>query len=164
MNTGFDKLQFWQPDKLLGLAQKYRTVFIRRVTEEGKDYKGRPFKNYSKGYSKLLGKDFRKLDGSRYKGFEGMSLATSGAKVSRRQFRLRGITMFSGFKVNKAVTDGFTLTWDGEAGAIVEGNARKGRNIIDDIPDREKDYLLRELGKLVDKEFNKIPDIINLGR
>ena len=161
--NNFNKIKFWEPNKLRGLGERYKTIFIDRVEDQGKDYRGKQFPRYSKGYAKLLAKDFRKKDGGRYKGFEGMALTTGGSKVSKRQFKLRGLTI-ANFRVKKVTTDTVTMGWTGEAGAIVDGNAKKGRNIIDGIPSKELSWWVKELGKLVDREYKKIPPVINLGR
>lgn len=160
MKNNFDKVQFWQPNILKGIAERYRGVFIQRV-RDGKDYKGQRFKRYSSGYTKLLQNDFRKKSGGRYKGYEGISLETGGSKTSKRPLFLRGISV-PAIKVKKATKDSVTIGWDGEAGAIIEGQANKGRDIINDIPPKEKTWWIRELGKEIDKQFKKIPDVINI--
>lgn len=159
--NNLNKIKMFTPSRLRGVAERHKALFFDRVTEKGLDYKGRPFPKYSKAYLKLLGKDYRKESGERYKGFENLPLSTSGQKIGKRQFNLRGLTM-ANFRVRKVNSDGYYLGWDGEPAAIVEGNAKKGRDIINDIPDSEKEFVVKELGLLVDKEFDKIPGVINI--
>jgi len=160
-NLNMDKVKFFDPKGLRKVAERHRKLFHVRVTEKGKDYKGNQFKSYSKEYDDLLSRDFRKKDGGRYAGFEGTSLETSGTKRSKHTFILRGDTM-ANFHVSKVVRDHYVLSWTGEAGAIVDGNAKEGRNIKDGIPDDEQTYVVNQLGLLIDKEFKKIPNVTRI--
>jgi len=160
-NLNMDKIKFFEIKGLRRVAERHRAKFICRVTEDGKDYRGSNLPRYSKEYDERLRKDYRNKDGRRYSGFEGISLTTSGAKRSKRQFILTGNTM-SNFHVSKVARDHYVLSWNGEAGSIVDGNAKKGRNIKDGIPDDEMAFVTREVGFLVDKEFKKIPNITRI--
>jgi len=161
--TNFDKIKLFEPSAMRGLAHRYERVFDQRVFEDGKDYRGKQFPEYKTSYKKLLAKDFTKKDGGRYKGYEGGSLTTGGKKVSKRLPELRGITRDS-LKPGKVGTDYFQLVFTGEGGFLADALSKKGRDFIEDIPSKEKTWLIKELGKLVDKQYDKIPDVINLGK
>ena len=160
-NLNMNKLKFFDPKQLRKVAENHRGVLYRRVTDKGEDYKGKPFKRYSKAYDERLSRDYRTKDGKRYAGYEGISLVTSGAKRSKHQFILTGNTM-ANLKVSKVMKDHYVLSWTGEAGAIVDGNAKRGRNIKDGIPDKELDWVVKRLGQLVDVEFKKIPNVTRI--
>ena len=161
-DLNLSKIKLFDPKGLHKVAERHRGRFYKRVTVDGKDYQGNQFPRYSKKYQERLENDFRKDDGSRYAGFEGRSPTTSGAKRSRRQFLLTGDTM-SNFKVVTPVgKDHYVLRWTGEAAAIVDGNADRGRNIKDGIPPDEFAAVLKDLGLLVDKEFKKIPNVTRI--
>ena len=161
--NGFNKIKLWEPDKLMGLARKYKGVYEQRVFDHGKDYQGKQFPAYSTSYKRLLNKDYRKKDGGRYKGFEGRSLTTGGVKISKRPPELTQ-DVRNNLKVGKVGTDYFQLQFTGKSGAIVDALSKKGRDFVEDVPNNEKDYILRELGKLVDKQYKKIPNVIVVGR
>lgn len=156
----FTKVKFFNPKRLRRVAERHKSMMYERVLS-GKDYRGRQFPKYSKGYNKLLRKDFRKKDGQRYSRYAGVPLTTGGNKISQRPLNLRGLTM-SNFRVRSVRKDSWISGWDGEAASIVEGQARKGRDVISDIPNNEKDFVVRELGFLIDKEIDKIPNVINI--
>jgi len=160
-NLNLDKIKLFDPRRLRGVAEQHRKIFHTRVTEKAKDYQGHGFKKYSESYDKRLSTDFRKKDGSRYAGYQGVQLTTSGTKRNKRQFLLTGKTM-DAFHVTKVAKDHYVLSWSGEAAGVVDGNAKRGRNIIDGIPDNEMNRVVGWLGKLVDKEFEKIPDVTRI--
>ena len=152
-SNGFDKIQFFDTKRMRGVAEREKSRFVVRVTEKGQDAKGRAFKKYSKSYTRLINDNFQKKSGGRLKAYQGFPV---GGKTTKPVFALRGLTM-SNFRVRKVVKDGFILGWNGEAAEIVDGNQKKGRDIVG-IPDKEFNEVLKDLGLAVDKEFKKIPN------
>ena len=156
--TNLEKVKYFDPKGLRKLAEEHRALFKVRVTETGEDYTGAKFKAYSEGYTKLINAKFQKKDGSRLARYRE---ATVGGKTTDPKFRLSGKTM-SNFLVRKVKTDSWTVGWKGEPAAIVQGNkdASPSRDIIKDLPPKEWNYIIKGLGKLVDKEWKKIPNVI----
>ena len=153
---GMDKIKIFSPDIFKKMSVKYIPMFRKRVTKNALDAKGNPLPPYSEGYKKLLKKDFRKKDGSRYKGYTGYPLTTGGSKISRRPFILRGkgITM-TGLKYRKADSDSITIGWRDPDAQVVEGNEARGRDIISDIPDKEKKWIADFLASNVEEQYRK---------
>jgi len=162
MNKHLPKIKIFDPKKLRKLAADHVGLIYQRVTDDGSDAKGRKFPPYSEAYKKLLFKDFKKKDGSRYKGYEKGSLTTGAGKVANRPFMLRGLTM-KDLKPITSDNDSYTIGWHNpEAATIVWGNAKrakKRRDIISDFPDREWKWILRRLGKNVDDEWSKVKNV-----
>lgn len=156
----FDKVEIFNTSVLRRVAERHLSLMYQRVLN-GRDYRDRQFPKYSSGYEKLLGNDFRKKDGTRYARYRGLPLTTGGNKIAKRPLLLRGLTM-GNLRVRSVRKDSWVSGWDGEAGGIVEGQARKGRDVISGVPESEEQFIIRELGKALDKEIDKIPNIINL--
>lgn len=161
MNKHLPKVKIFDPKYMMKLAARHVTVFNNRVTKKAEDAEGDPLPEYSDSYQKLLRKDFKKKDGSRYKGYQGYSLTTGGDKIARRPFRLRGLTMRN-LKARKAGSDYYEIGWTGNPALIVQGNKDRDENprdIISDIPDKEWQWVLRQLGKGLDKEWAKLKNV-----
>ncbi len=160
-SMGLEKVKYFDPKKLKRVAVEHVTFMNKRVTKRGIDGFGRKFKKYSKGYEDLKKNDFRTEDGDRYRGYEGIALNT---QVSPPNFQLRGLTM-KNLRQRKVGKDFYEIGWDGEAAAIVEGNASRGRDIANEIPDLEYKWVLGKLGIVIEKEWKKIKNTtISVGR
>jgi len=163
LKKNLSKIKLFPVSEIKKLASKHLAVFKKRVTRDGLDYKGSRLPVYSEGYKEALQRDMRikrgKRQGQRHKGLQGIALTTSGQKIGKRQFTLRGLTM-SNFSACGAKTNEYILRWDGEAAAIVDWNASKGRNIVDDIPFKEWEFVLNSLGISYDKQMAKIKNIV----
>ena len=153
---GMDKIKIFPKEVMQKLAIRFVGVFSKRVTVSGIDAHGKPLPPYSEGYRKLLESDFKGKDGKRYKGYGGISLTTGGGKISRRPFILRGkgITV-SGLKHRKSDNDSFNVGWRGIDASVVEGNAARGRDIISDIPDNEKEWMTIFLANNVEQQYRQ---------
>jgi|GEM_PF-1707017 len=162
-SMNIEKIKFFDPKVIKNVQAKHLALFKDRVTEKGHDKDGKQFPKYSKGYIEALERDMRikrgPRKGGRHKGLGGISLTTSGEKISRRQFRLRGITMGPNFKLGKHGSDYYELTWAGEGAQIVQWQAEAGRDVINDIPDKEWNRIVDMLGDNVDKQFNAIKNV-----
>ena len=150
-----DKVKFFDPKQVRGIGEKHKAKFIKRVEVKGLDYKGKKFKKYSPGYTKQIESNFTRQDGSRLKAYAGLPIA---GKSTDPKFRLRGLTM-GNLSVKDVTKEGYSLRFTGEAASIVLGNKERGRNIVDDFPKDEWDFILNSFGKSVDKEIKKIPRV-----
>lgn len=158
MDKNLSKVKIFPREDIKKIAADHLTIFKRRVTVQGRDKDGQAFPAYSDSYRERLESDFKDESGKRYKGYGGISLTTGGAKIARRQFLLRGLTM-KNLAFRKCGTDYYIIGWDGEAAEIVEQNARRRknpRNIADGIPNSEFDMILSWMGKSIDKQWKKI--------
>ena len=54
---------------------------------------------------------------------------------------------------------GYRISFRGEAGDKVQWNKEMGRNIIDNIPEKEKRFLCKLLNKAMEKQFRKLKDV-----
>ena len=162
MNKNLAKIEYFPIKDITKIANEHAGVVKARVTDKGQDYKGNQFPAYSQGYTEALQRDMKikrgPRKGQRHKGLEGVGLNTSGTKIAKRQFSLRGLTMGPGFKVRKVEKDSYTLGWDGEAAMVVDAHKDK-RNVIDGIPDKEHDWVVNRLMKSIDRQWDKVKDI-----
>ena len=154
---GFDKVKYFNPKDMRKLAHKHLTIFFKRVTKKGQDYKGTKFKKYSDSYTDLINKKFLKKDGSR---LEGYKEAAIGVKTTDPNLVLRNKTM-NNFDVRGADKDSYTLGWTSEAARIIDSlaSAKPPRDVKKGVPSKEMDQVVKLLGKIVDKEWTKIPNV-----
>ena len=147
-DLGLSKLKYFTIKVVRQIAGKHLTLFKRRVTEQGQDYKGKKFPEYSDKYKKLKSGGMKKKDGGRLKGFGGIHTDT---EVGTPNFKLRGLTML-GLRKREERTDSYKIGWDGEAGAIVDGQSKKGRDVASGIPDKEHNRLVKWFGDSIEKQ------------
>lgn len=164
--TGLEKIRIFPQLGMMQIADKYLTVYYKRVfSPGGKDKDGNRFPAYSPGYKKLLSRDFKRIkDSKRLKGYGQYSLTTGGSKLSTRPLYLRGLTA-KNTRRRTCTSEYFEIGWDGEAATIMKAQAESGRDAINDIPNKEKDWVINEIGKLFDKEVaQKVKDrtVINI--
>jgi len=162
MAKGFDKIKIFNIKDIRNIAGKYLRIIDNRIFEKYQDKDGRTFKPYTENYRKRKQSDYRKKDGSRYKGYEEGRLST---QIMPANFQLTYKTRFN-LKGRGETTSGFKVGWDGEPGVIVLGNAERGRDIWQSIPQKEANWIADEFRKVLDKEFRqKIKDTtIRVGR
>jgi hypothetical protein len=157
-----DKIKFFPISVVRKIQALHIPKFKNRVIA-GRDKDGNQFPPYSKGYKEALERDMRikrgPREGQRHKGLVGISLQTSGSKISKRSLILRGVTMTKQFGAGKAGSDYYELTWRGEGASIVEWQAEKGRDIINDIPDSEFNWVVNQFAELGwETQIKKIPN------
>ena len=160
MDKHIKKIEYFPISDMRKTASKHLSVFKTRATRQGQDYKGRQLKTYSKGYTEALERDMRisrgPRKGQRHKGLQGIALETSQKKIARSLFTLRGLSMGPGFGVRRVAKNYYIIGWDGEAATIVDYQAKKGRNLKDDIPDKEYKLIIGMLGKSVGKQWSRV--------
>lgn len=163
-STGLEKIKLFPEQDVRTIANTHLGVFYKRVAQYGLDYQGQKFPPYSEAYEKLLVKNFRKKDGSRYKGFEQIAISSGQEKIARRQLVLRGLTM-KNLRLRRVGKDFYVIGWDGEAASIIDGNAGKGRDVMSGIPQKESDFVAKQFTHSIDKQAAKLKNIkIRVGK
>jgi hypothetical protein len=157
---GIENVKYFDPKKLREIAVKHVRILNKRVTVDSQDAEGTRFPAYSKEYAELKARGFTrttektktgkiKKKQSRLKGFKNIAL---NKQTNPPNFLLRGLTM-KNLRDRSAGRDFYEIGWDGEAAAIVEGNASRGRDIMSGIPGKELQQILVWLGGVVDEEW-----------
>lgn len=150
-SIGLEKVDLWPVKDVQQVADKHVTKIRKRVEDRGKDFQGRQFKPYSRKYRELKARDFRKLDGGRYKGYEELATVTS---TSPPNLRLTG-RMLRDLRRRSATKDKYSIGWRGEPAEKVKWNKEMGRDIISGVPDDELDWIANQLGMEADREFRR---------
>jgi len=159
---GLSKIQVFPKSVMAWMATQHIPVF-RAMVQGGLDYKGKRFKMYSTKYADLKGNRFvSDITGKRYK---YPKERISSTQVHPPDFTLTGLTLQNLKRIGYTKTY-WTIGFRGEPAEIVIGNKKRGRNIIDDLPDKEKAFLTKLLAKQMDKQFKaKLKNVtITVGR
>jgi len=144
---GLEKVKIYDPRDLKKVAAIHLRYFKNRVQEKGQDKDGQTFNKYSDKYAKLKANRFAKKDGGRYASLKGQPI--SSTRVTPPDFTLTGKTM-KALHDDEIRSDGYKLTWKGEAGRIVKGNKERGRDILG-VPEEE----LKRVVDQVNIQFEK---------
>ena len=140
---------------MLGTADLHVPFFKARV-QGGMDARGKRFKIYTPKYLELKSNKFHSpITGERY---AHPKARVSSSQVYPPDLTLTGL-MLQNLKRRSYSKTEWVIGFDGEAAEKVQGNRDHGRDIMTNIPNKEKDFLLRQLGKLVDKEFRKLKNV-----
>ncbi|GAG06025.1 unnamed protein product [marine sediment metagenome] len=153
-SMGLEKVKYFDPKRLKNIAVRHVTKMYKRVVDQGKDARGKGFKGYTPEYQKLKDRRFKKKDGQSYK-----NVPVFASENKREDFVLRGKTMFN-LRERGVGKDYYNIGWEGEAAAIVEGNASRGRDIINSIPDDEFVWVTKELGIAIEREWKKLKNVV----
>jgi hypothetical protein len=155
-SMGLEKVKYFDPKELKRVASEHVRYMNDRVTVKSQDADGTKFPEYTKDYADKKAVGFgTDTKGGRKGGLKQMGLSR---QTHPPDFRLRGLTM-KNLRFRKASKDFYEIGWDGEAAAIVEGNAGRGRDIISNIPDHEWQFILKRLGISVEKEWKKLKNV-----
>jgi hypothetical protein len=162
--TGIEKIKIFPAASMRQIADKYLTVYYKRVfMPGGRDKTGARFPKYSKSYAALIVRDFRRTRtdkrgkaGERLKYYKDLPASTIGGKLGTRPLFLTGKTS-KNMRRRTCTSEYFEIGWDSEndAAAIMKGNAERGRDAINDIPNKEKDWIIDQMGKIFDDEVAK---------
>jgi hypothetical protein len=152
---GLSKIQLFPANEMARIANLHIPVFKRRV-QGGIDAYGRRFKIYTNKYMTLKSNKFKsEVTGKRY--------AYPKARISSGQVYPPNLTltgfMLQNLKRRSYNKHEYVLGWTGEEAEKVQGNADNGRDIISDVPNKEKDFIIKLLGKAVDKELRKLKNV-----
>lgn len=153
-STGLEKVRIF-PRKTMGkVANLYETVFRKRV-KRGMDAKGGEFEPYTSEYAKKKGRGFTKIRGKgRYAGIK----VVASTRTSPPDLIQSGLTMKS-FKRLRFGKFYFAMGWD-KRGEIIQGQKNQGRDIISDVPKKEKFWIAKKLKRELDLELKrKIKDV-----
>ena len=153
---GLSKVKIFNPKAMKRVALKHLTVFVKRV-QGGMDAKGKAFPAYTEKYADIKGRGFtRKTDGKRYKSMRGLPITST--ETENPDFTLTGRTL-SNLKPKQIKRDGYILRFTGQAGEIVKGNKSNKRDIVTDIPEKEKRFIAKRLERGLKKEFRRLKNV-----
>ena len=158
---GLSRVKLFPAYVMARVGAKHIPVFKRRV-QGGMDARGRRFKIYTNKYMKLKGDKFKSdITGKRY--------AYPKARISSSQVYPPDLTltgfMLDGLRRKSYNKREWVLGWTGEQAEKVQGNKDNGRDIISNIPDKEKKFLAKLLNKEVKTQTRKLKDVnINVGK
>jgi len=158
---GFSKLEVFPKAVMRWMSTQHIPFFKLRV-EGGMDYKGKRFKIYTNKYMIAKSDGFKSSrTGKRIPSMKQGSLNT---QVFPPNLTLTGL-MLKNLKRTGYDKTSWTIGFRGEPAEKVLGNKEQGRNIIDDLPDKEKAFLVNLLAKQMDKQFRKLKDVtITVGK
>ena len=158
---GLSKIQLFPKAAMRKMAGFHVTILKKRV-QGGVDYKGRRFKGYTDKYAELKRRRFTsEITGKQYKYPRAPIFST---KVSPPDLTLTGDMLENTQRTGYSKT-WWEIGWRGEAAEKVQGNKDNGRNILDDLPNKEKDKLLKLLAKEVGVQFKKLKNVnITVGK
>ena len=139
-SIGIENVKVFPRAAMRKVAEKHIGKFKHRVGDKGQDYRGRVMPAYSEKYAT----------------YKSEARHGGDTQVHPPNFRLSGRTLRALY-AKKFSTDYYTIGWDGEPAKIVDGNRsrKKKRDIATNIPDKEKEYVARELTLVMEREFKK---------
>jgi hypothetical protein len=158
---GLSKIKIFKRSVMRLAASKHIPIFKKRV-RRGLDKDGNVFKSYSAKYAKLKGGGFQRTKqkkgggGGRLKSAQGMSIASK--RTHPPDLTLTG-EMLRGLRRKKEGKDYYIIGWTGDAGDKAEYNEANDRDIINDIPEKEKKFIANLLEKNLKKQFGKLKNV-----
>jgi len=158
---GFRKLEVFPESVMRWMATQHIPFFKKRVVG-GMDGKGQRFKIYTNKYMIAKSDGFKSSrTGKRIPSMKQVSLNT---QVFPPNLTLTGL-MLKNLKRTGYNKTSWTIGFRGEPAEKAQGNKEQGRNIIDDLPNNEKAFLVKLLAKQMDKQFRKLKDVtITVGK
>lgn len=161
-------VDFFPLSEMRRISKIWFRLFYDRVFRDGKDKDGKQFDSYSTQYADYISNDMRTFGrgpnkagaGRKLKGFKGTSLKydSRAQKLTKRMPVMLGV-LRSNLRIKGYDKDDIKIGFDGEPAEIAQYLKDQGRDFISDIPDKEFDRLVLEIGSSVDKEFKKIRHI-----
>lgn len=149
---GFRKVEIFPKRIMQLLGAKHIPIFIKRV-KRGIDAKGRVFTPYDSEYAEYKASRFR----SKREGNSGRIPSMAGKRIKSTRTHPPDLTvtgnMLDNIKRKRYAKDHYTIGFTGEQAEKVDYNARMGRDIASDIPNKEKQQLVRLLSKDMKKYF-----------
>ena len=132
---GIEKVKYFTKEAQARVANLYITFFYNRVVNKGLDAKGNRVPDFSPSY-----KEYRRK---------------KGRNINRDFFVYSSLTMKDFKSGHKGVAnDYFDIGWN-DRGDIPQYLAEQGRDIISDLPDKDKEFILKKLGDEAEKEWKK---------
>jgi hypothetical protein len=148
-STGIEKIKIF-PKVVMGqVANRYETIFRKRV-QSGIDAKGSKFVDYTPEYAEKKGRGFQKKRGKgRYAGIK----VVSSTRIDPPDLTLSGMTLkaFNRLRFGRRY---FVMGWQRRS-EIVEGQQNQGRDIISDVPKKEKIWLATQINRRFKKYLQR---------
>jgi len=163
---GLSKVKLFPRSVMRWISVRHIPVFKRRV-QGGIDAYGRRFKIYTNAYMILKSSGMQRTgqktpSGKSTKKRQGKIKAYIGIPTNKQVYppnlTLTGL-MMRNLHRKKYSKRGYTLGFTGENAAKAEGNKMQGRNIITNIPTKEKKFIARLMKKSVDRQTAKLRDV-----
>jgi len=169
-SMGFEKIQLFNPQLVKNVAQQHIRVIADyangRVAFKGLDANGRMMRKYTQKYAMAKATGFKRKRGKISKK-TGRRLKARGSTlgVAQKSYQthppnlvLTGRTLRS-LRMKIFFQDRYCIGWSGEEGAILEGQAKHGRDIVSGIPQAELEWCQDKFRTLIDQELNKLHDV-----
>jgi len=157
---GLTRLEVYPKSFMRWLAARHVTIFKKRV-QGGIDYKGNRFKIYTNKYMIAKSGGMQTKKGKKQKAYKGIS---TNRQVYPPNLTLTG-QMLRSLKRTWYGKTMYRMTFRGEAGDKADWNKDMGRNIIDDIPTKEKRFLSKLLDKQMKTQFKKLKNVtVTIGK
>jgi len=156
---GFKKIEVF-PVKVMRLAAVKHIPFFKKRVQRGVDGKGRKFKGYTSSYAEYKRTRFKSKRDDGPNRIASMSeKSISSTRTHPPDLTVTG-DMLRNLKRKKQGKDFYTIGFTGEDAQKVDYNRQMGRDITNDIPNKEKDQITKFLAKEMDKQFKrKLKDI-----
>jgi hypothetical protein len=153
---GLSKIQLFPVRVMRKIGAFHNTEFKKRV-ERGEDKDGRKFPGYTKRYADLKARRFTSETGKKYKYPRApiVSTETGTPDMTLTGHMLRNLQL----DVAKTKKTQWVLKLTGEHAEKAIGHKKRGRNIIDDIPNKEKDKLVKLLAQEAGIQFKKLKNV-----
>ena len=158
---GLSKIEIFPKSAMRLSAARHITIFKKRV-QGGLDYQGKRFKIYTNKYMTLKSNKFvSEKTGKRYK-YPRAPIASN--QIFPPDLTLTGAMLRNLRRRSYSKTD-YVIGFDGESAEKVDGHQNRGRNIVDNIPNKEKAFIVKLLGQNIDRQFKKLKNItITVGK
>jgi len=158
---GLSKIKVFPVPAMGRIALKHIPVFKKRV-KGGIDGDGNRFKPYTRSYADYKSTSFKsRITGKR---IPSMKERPTSTQISPPDLTVTGL-MLRALKRKSYKNDNYVLGWKGEEAEKVQWNEEMGRDIISEIPDKEKAFVAKLLEQEVGKEFRKLKNVtITVGK
>jgi len=155
---GWHKIKVFPKSMMAKLAVNHIPFMQNRVQKLSMDYKGHTFKPYDPSYVEYKASRFKsKRTGKRIPSMAGKSIKST--RMHPPDLTVTGM-MLKNLQRKRYDHKSYVIGWTGEEADKVEYNKNMGRNIIDDVPNREKKFLVKLLEKDMMKQFRtKLKDV-----
>jgi len=164
---GLSKVKLFPRSVMRWISVRHIPVFKRRV-QGGIDAYGRRFKIYTNAYMILKSSGMKRTgqktaSGRSTKKNQGKIKAYIGIPTNKQVYppnlTLTG-AMLRSLHRKRYTKRGYTLGFTGENAEKAVGNRAQGRNIITNVPTKEKKFINRLMKKSVDRQTAKLKDVV----
>ena len=158
---GLSKIKIFPVDVMGRIANEHITAFNKRV-EGGIDAKGKKFKSYTPSYAEYKRSGFKsKRTGKR---IPSLAQGSLDRQTNPPNLKLTGL-MMRNLHRKSYKKDHYVIGFTGEPAEKAQYNEAMGRDIINNIPDKEKKFIVDRLEKNLGIQFNKLKNVtITIGK